>query len=111
MLDPMSTETVAASEQGESKRVYLSCCAQDLIAVEMEAWRRGYHAAETDAPATLQSVAAMAEAGEGACNQALLLYVPLDVDRFADVFVRAWCGGYCTRARELSPQSVPPTIH
>jgi hypothetical protein len=111
MLDPMSTDTMAASGLGEGNRVYLSCCTEDLIAVEMEAWRCGYQAAEADAPATLQRVAAMAEAGEYACNQALLLYVPLDVDRFADVFVRAWCGGYCTRVRELSPQSAPLTIH
>jgi hypothetical protein len=82
-----------------------------MIEVEMEAWRRGYQAAEADAPATLQSVKAMSEAGESACNEALLRYVPLDVDRFTDVFVRAWCGGYCSRARELQPQAAPPTIH
>ena len=110
-MDPMSTDTMAASEQSEGKHVYLSCCTEDLITIEMEAWRRGYQAAETDAPATLPSVKAVAEAGECACNQALLLYVPLDVDRFADVFIRAWCGGYCTRARELSSHATPPVIH
>ena len=110
-MDPMSTDTMAVSEQSEGKQVYLSCCTEDLIAVEMEAWRRGYQAAEAAAPTTLQSVAALAAAGEAACNQALLQYVPMDVDRFTDVFVRAWCGGYCTRASELSLQAAPPIIH
>jgi hypothetical protein len=111
MLDPMSTDSMAARPQCEGERVYLSCCAEELIVVEMEAWRRGYQAAEADAPAMLPSVKAVAEAGESACNEALVQYVPLDVDRFTDVFVRAWCGGYCSRARELQQQSAPPTLH
>jgi hypothetical protein len=111
MFDPMNSDRMPATEAGEEERVYLSCSAEDLIALEMEAWRRGYQAAEAAAPAGLLRLEALAEAGEAACNQALLLYVPLDVDRFADVFVRAWCGGYCTRARELSLQAAPPIIH
>jgi hypothetical protein len=110
-MDPMDPGATAESEQRDGEPVYLSCTAEDLIVVEMEAWRRGYQAATTDAAAALQSLEAVAEAGEGACNQALSLYVPLDIARFADVFVRAWCGGYCTRAREFKPLAAPPITH
>ena len=112
-MDPTRPDAMAESVQSEleEERVYLSCSAEDLIEVEMEAWRQGYQAAESASLAALQSLNAVAEAGEGACRQALSRYVPLDVTRFTDVFVRAWCGGYCTRARELKQSAAPPTIH
>ena len=37
MLDPMNPDAMAASVQKEAERVYLSCCAEDLIVVDMEA--------------------------------------------------------------------------
>jgi hypothetical protein len=111
MFGRTKPDAMPSSEQAEGELVYLSCSAEDLIAVEMEAWRRGYQSAETASPAPLLRLEAVAEVAEVACHQALLLYVPLDVDRFADVFVRAWCGGYCTRARELSLPATPPTVH
>jgi hypothetical protein len=110
-MNPMNTDVTAAGEQVEGERVYLSCSAEDLIAVEMEAWKRGCRAAEAAGPEALQSLEAVSAKAEDACNQALLMYVPLDVGRFADVFVRGWCAGYCTRARELSPQATPPVTH
>jgi hypothetical protein len=36
---------------------------------------------------------------EKVCDEALKVYFPLDLDRFRDVFTRAWCAGYCTGLR------------
>jgi hypothetical protein len=111
-MDPVTPDVLGASAEGEEERVYLSCSPEDLIVVEMEAWQRGYQAAQAAPPGTtVPSLEAIAAAGKGACNQALLLYVPLDIERFVDVFVRAWCGGYCTRAQELTRSSTSSIIH
>lgn len=95
----------------EGQQVYLSCSAEDLIAIEMEAWRSGYEAATISESVRLHNLAAIEEAAEGVCDQALYIYIPLDLTRFRDVFIRAWCGGYCMRMRELGWFASAPVSH
>ena len=76
--------------------IYLACSAEDLIGIEMNAWALGSTRAAVDAESVLQNVMAIEEASERACDEALEIYIPLDLDRFRDVFTRAWCGGYCS---------------
>jgi hypothetical protein len=91
----------------EGQLIYLSCSPEDLIAVEMDAWTRGF--SEADLVETSPGPASMPlieQAAERVCDQALELYIPLDLARFRDVFTRAWCAGYCTSLRRNEP---PPT--
>jgi hypothetical protein len=78
--------------------IYLSCSAEDLILVEMEAWDRGFKQVTIDTKAALEDIVAIENVAEQACDQSLVVYVPLDLYRFRDVFTRAWCAGYCTGA-------------
>jgi hypothetical protein len=100
-----STDSVYESEAPTS--IYLACTAEDLIRVEMDAWVLGGDRASVDATAALASIAAIQEASEQACDAVLEMYIPLDVDRFRDVFTRAWCAGYCSR--QSQPVSGPGT--
>jgi hypothetical protein len=77
--------------------IYLACSPEDLIAVEMDAWTRAF--SEASMVETILDPASMPlieQEAEKACDQALKVYMPLDLDRFRDVFTRAWCAGYCT---------------
>ena len=76
--------------------IYLACTAEDLISVEMYAWKLGSDRAGADSTLVSSSITAIQEASERACDEALVIYIPLDLDRFRDVFTRAWCGGYCS---------------
>lgn len=100
MLPQNLTSDILAGEQ----RIYIACGVEDLISVEMDAWKRGYDRAEADGLAALQDMAAVERAAQAACDVALEVYVPLDQARFCDVFVRAWCGGYFTQLRESQPR-------
>jgi hypothetical protein len=99
-----------ALEEG-SQTIYLSCSSEDLIAVEMDAWARGFSEADqvevSQEPVSMKHIE---EAAEQVCDQALQIYIPLDLDRFRDVFTRAWCAGYCTglRRAEQHPQPTQP---
>ena len=94
----------------KGEQIYISCCVEDLIGVEMDAWKRGYDQAHSDGLATLRDIEAIEHAAENALDEALLVYVPLDLTRFRDVFIRAWCGGYCTRLHESqAPQASAAT--
>jgi hypothetical protein len=93
-----------ALEEG-SQLIYLACSPEDLIAVEMDAWACGFRDAGTVSaspePGGMRSIEQTAEL---VCEQALQTYIPLDLDRFRDVFVRAWCAGYCTGLRRTDDQ-------
>jgi hypothetical protein len=77
--------------------IYLACTDEDLVSVEMYAWKLGSDRARADSLAVVPSITAIQEASERACDEALVIYIPLDLDRFRDVFTRAWCAGYCSR--------------
>ena len=97
--DPHDDKTSSALE---ARRIYLSCSPEDLIAVEMVAWREGFDAAgEDDALATLD-IQQIERRAEQTCDDTLERYVPMNVEQYRDVFVRGWCGGYCSRVGESS---------
>jgi hypothetical protein len=94
-------------EEG-SQTIYLSCSSEDLIAVEMDAWTRGFsEAAKSEAPKEPGGMKRIEEAAEQVCDQALQVYIPLDLDRFRDVFTRAWCAGYCIGLRRTQQRPQP----
>lgn len=87
--------------QVEQESIYISCCPEELIAVEMDAWRHGYDAASADKKAADRTLPDIEWQGEGACEEALRRYVPMNLERFHEIYVRGWCTGYCIRVREL----------
>jgi hypothetical protein len=75
----------------------------------MDAWTRGFtEAGKVESPQEPDSMRLIEQAAEQVCAQALQIYIPLDLDRFRDVFIRAWCAGYCTGLRRTDQQQ-PPT--
>jgi hypothetical protein len=84
-------------ESEAQSTIYLACTPEDLIRVEMDAWGLGNDWAAAETSPVLSSIAAILEASERACDDALEICVPLDLDRFRDVFTRAWSAGYCNR--------------
>jgi hypothetical protein len=85
------------NKPGIQSQVYLACTAEDLIKVEMDAWALGCDRATAAVEPALDNMTEIVQASERACDEALaMIYVPLDVQRFRDVFTRAWCAGYCT---------------
>jgi hypothetical protein len=104
-----------ALEEG-SQTIYLSCSSEDLIAVEMDAWTCGFsEAGKVETSEEPDNIRLVEQASEQACDQALQIYIPLDLDRFRDVFTRAWCAGYCTGLRRTAQHPQPTcsddTIH
>jgi hypothetical protein len=86
--------------EADGHLIYLACSPEDLIAVEMDAWTRGFSkAGMVETSAEPASITDIEQAAKMACDQALKVYIPLDLDRFRDVFTRAWCAGYCTALR------------
>lgn len=106
MISRDSTAYQALEIEQTAQPIYLACSVEELILVEMDAWNQGYGRAVADnAPMQrLRELATVERAAEEACDVALLSYVPMDLLRFRDVFVRAWCGGYCTRLHERGTQ-------
>lgn len=86
------------SEVTGSTPIYLSCSPEDLLRVEILAWTHGCDRAGLDIPPRLRSIEAVEQAAEQVCDEALQVYIPLDVDRFRDVFTCAWSAGYRSRA-------------
>jgi hypothetical protein len=87
--------------QAMHHEIFIGCSHEDLVAVdEMEAWKRGYEGGVADGPEAMKSLAAVEHASEAACGQALLVYVPMDLGRFRDIFSLAWCTGYWARVQE-----------
>lgn len=81
--------------------VFISCCPDELVEVELEALRQGRERARADGPAALREMQAVSEAAATACDRALAeQYIALDEARFRDVFTLAWCAGY----REVAEQ-------
>jgi hypothetical protein len=99
----------ASAHETGAQPIYLSCTAEDLIRVEMEAWERGFNQAEIDAFGAQEDIAAIERAAEQVCYQSLDRYVPLDLDRFRDVFTRAWCAGYCATVGRRRDSTRAPT--
>ena len=91
--------------------LYISCSAEDLIMLEMEAWDHGFQQADADDPHMLEGIEAISQAAEQVCDQSLQRYVPLDVIRFRDVFTRAWSAGYCTGVSRGEHNQVNPKLH
>jgi hypothetical protein len=80
--------------------IYLSCSPEVLIAVEMDAWERGFsEAGMVETVLDPASMPLIEQEAEKACDQMLKAFIPLDLDRFRDVFTLAWCAGYCTAFR------------
>jgi hypothetical protein len=99
-----------ALEEG-SQIIYLSCSPEDLIAVEMDAWTCGFReAGKIETSQEPDNMILIQQASEKVCDQALQIYIPLDLDRFRDVFTRAWCAGYCTGLRRTEQQHQQPSM-
>jgi hypothetical protein len=97
------------AQEENSQIIYLSCCPEDLIAVEMDAWACGFReAGRVETSPEPDSIRHIERAAEQVCDQALRIYVPLDLDRFRDVFTRAWCAGYCTGRRRTEQRQQQP---
>lgn len=89
--------TLASASAGKSVPAakYWSCSHEELIELQIEAWALGSACARTDGLRALSDLMAVEQRAEIACEDALLIYVPLDLARFHDVFTLAWVGGYC----------------
>ena len=73
----------------------ISCCDEELVEVELEALRQGAEQARRDGPYHLIGMQAIREAAVAACDRSLAVqYLPLDEQRFREVFTLAWCAGY-----------------
>ena len=85
---PVSSPSVSAPR-------YWSCSHEELIALQIEAWALGAGCAKADGSRALRDLVVIEQRAEAACDEALLIYVPLELARFRDVFTLAWVGGYC----------------
>ncbi len=103
----MMAQTVTTEIPLETQQIYTSCSSEELITVEMDAWKRGYSQAIADGPAAMRVLADVLRASEAACDEALLIYVPMDLARFRDVFMRAWSCGYHMRVKESEGAAAP----
>lgn len=65
-----------------------------------DAWKNGYERAVADGPSIMRGLLMAEHASEAACNEALRVYVPMELDRFRDIVTLAWCGGYWPRVQE-----------
>lgn len=74
---------------------YWSCSHEELIELQIEAWALGAGCAKAEGSRVLRDLVAIEQRAEAACDEALLIYVPLELARFHDVFTLAWVGGYC----------------
>ncbi len=97
----MESRHLPSGNQAMLNQIYVGCSHEELIAIEMDAWKRGYERAVADGPAAMRDLAAVEAAGETACDDALRTYVPMELGRFRDVFTLAWCAGYWTRVQEF----------
>ncbi|HEX6800364.1 MAG TPA: hypothetical protein VF116_21815 [Ktedonobacterales bacterium] len=91
--DPASDPPVSSPPVPDPK--YWSCSHEELIALQIEAWALGAGCAKADGSRVLRDLMAIEQRAETACDEALLIYVPLELARFRDVFTLAWVGGYC----------------
>lgn len=81
-------------------QIYTGSSREELVTIETDAWKRGYERAVADGAAVMRELAQVERASEAACNEALLVYCPMELNRFRDVFTLAWCGGYWTHVQE-----------
>lgn len=91
--DPAPDSVVSSSSVPAAK--YCSCSHEELIELQIEAWALGSGCAKADGPRALRDLVAIEQRAEVACDEALLIYVPIEFARFHDVFTLAWVGGYC----------------
>ena len=90
-----SAPASAISDQSAAAARYWSCSHEELIELQIEAWTLGGACAKSDGQRALRDLLAIEQRAEVACEESLVLYVPLDLARFHDVFTLAWVGGYC----------------
>lgn len=90
-----STPASASVGQSVPAAKYWSCSHEELIELQIEAWALGSACARAAGLRALRDLMAVEQRAEIACEESLLIYVPLDLSRFHDVFTLAWVGGYC----------------
>jgi hypothetical protein len=88
----------------EKEVTYIACSREDLVDVAIDAWDRGFEAADADGAQAATDMAQIETRAREACDAALADYVPLDMPRFCDVFTLAWVGGYRARRRRALRQ-------
>lgn len=77
----------------------ISCCDEELVEVELEALRQGAEQARQDGSRHLIGMQAIRKAAVVACDRSLeVQYLPLDEQRFREVFTLAWCAGYLSQS-------------
>lgn len=96
----MGSQHQAIGSQQMPQQVYTGCSREELITIGMEAWKRGYERAVADDAAVMRDLLMVEQASEAACDEALLVYFPMELDRFRDIFTLTWCSGYWTRVKE-----------
>jgi hypothetical protein len=93
--DSLTPSTAVSPLAAPAAPVFISCCPEELVEVELEALRQGRARARADGAQALCRPQAISEAAAAACERALAeQYVALDEARFRDVFTLAWCAGY-----------------
>jgi hypothetical protein len=96
---------------GASQR-FISCCQEELIELELEAFEQGGDQAVADGELAHHDVSRTLEGAVRACNRALAeQYFALDEAKFREVFTLAWCAGYRvhTRTARQTVHGRPPT--
>ena len=91
---------VMSGNHGALQQIYVGCSHEDYVTIEMAAWKRGYERAIADGLAVMRDLIVVGRASEIACDEALCMYVPMELNRFRNIFTLAWCGGYWTRVQE-----------
>jgi hypothetical protein len=84
--------------------MYIGSGSAALVELEIAAWQQGY-AAMANPP--LRDMDEIHHAACAACDEALSDYIPLDQDRFCDIFTLAWSAGYCMHVREVDRARAP----
>lgn len=96
----MSHTPNSGSDAASSGRVagasvqYISCSQEEMVQIEIEAWTSGAEQARIEGTRALRELTAIEQRAELACEEALEIYIPLDMARFHDVFTLAWIAGY-----------------
>ncbi|HEX6123033.1 MAG TPA: hypothetical protein VFY89_07730 [Ktedonobacterales bacterium] len=100
----VSADITTAQPGPPIEPLYIGSGIESLVELEITAWEEGYQAANEPC---LRCMDEIYRAAAAACEQALTRYIPLDEERFTDIFTIAWSAGYCTHGRELQRASAP----
>jgi hypothetical protein len=74
--------------------VYIGAAEHELIELELAAWDAGYRQAVAQGAEARRDLAAIQELARAACEDALQVYVPLDLSAFCRTYSRGWAMGY-----------------